>query len=332
MIDLTEKRLPNVIEINGSLYSIETDFRLWMRFEIEVGKLKPGETMDVSYLFVEEMPACVSLNDLMGFARPKRVLPRSNGRNSDVIALDYELDSDLIVAAFLGQYGIDLTEVDNLHWHKFLANPSVLVTTLIAGLVAAIVYLWNTNEDFRTACIEIWNSITEAFSSAWNSLLKFINEIIPEMINDIKEWFSGLPDYFAEIGANIVDGIWNGISAGWDWLVSSVKNLASSLFGAAKDELDINSPSRKFKWLGEMCVAGWNEGSEDLFDTDTVTKDINATLSVAKAGVIGGGGGTGSGGLTQHIYVNKEVATPDEVARAIRVESRYGLIGGVAFE
>lgn len=121
MIDLTEKRLPNVIEINGSLYSIETDFRLWMRFEIEVGKLKPGETMDVSYLFVEEMPACVSLNDLMGFARPKRVLPRSNGRNSDVIALDYELDSDLIVAAFLGQYGIDLTEVDNLHWHKFLA-------------------------------------------------------------------------------------------------------------------------------------------------------------------------------------------------------------------
>lgn len=213
-----------------------------------------------------------------------------------------------------------------------LANPFVLVTTLIAGLVAAIVYLWNTNEDFRTACIEIWNSITEAFSSAWNSLLKFINEIIPEMINDIKEWFSGLPDYFAEIGANIVDGIWNGISAGWDWLVSSVKNLASSLFGAAKDELDINSPSRKFKWLGEMCVAGWNEGSEDLFDTDTVTKDINATLSVAKAGVIGGGGGTGSGGLTQHIYVNKEVATPDEVARAIRVESRYGLIGGVAFE
>ncbi len=120
MIDLTAKGLPNVIEINGSLYSIETDFRLWMRFEIEVGKLKTGRQMDVSYLFVNEMPARLTLNDLMVFARPKRVLPRSTGRHSDAIALDYELDSDLIVAAFLGQYGIDLTEVD-LHWHKFLA-------------------------------------------------------------------------------------------------------------------------------------------------------------------------------------------------------------------
>lgn len=121
MIDLTTKRLPNVIEINGSLYSIETDFRLWMRFEIKVGKLKPDEKIDVSYLFVNEMPDRLTLNDLMVFARPKRILPRSTGRHSDAIALDYELDSDLIVAAFLGQYGIDLTEVDNLHWHKFLA-------------------------------------------------------------------------------------------------------------------------------------------------------------------------------------------------------------------
>ena len=79
MIDLTVKGLPNVIEINGSLYSIETDFRLWMRFEIEVGKLKPRDKIDVSYLFVNEMPARLTLNDLMVFARPKRVLPRSTG-------------------------------------------------------------------------------------------------------------------------------------------------------------------------------------------------------------------------------------------------------------
>lgn len=121
MIDLTTKGLPNVIEIDGSLYSINTDFRLWMRFEIEVSKLKPHEKLDVSYLFVNKMPWYMTLNDLMPFARPKRPLPRNIGRQSDAIALDYEMDSDLIVAAFLGQYGIDLTEVDNLHWHKFLA-------------------------------------------------------------------------------------------------------------------------------------------------------------------------------------------------------------------
>ena len=164
----------------------------------------------------------------------------------------------------------------------------------------------------------------------------YLVQEVGRLLSPITEFFDFIVDAFlsldwASIGSNILDGIWNGISAGWSWLVNSVKNLANSLFGAAKDELDINSPSRKFKWLGEMCVAGWDEGTEDLFDTDTVKKDINATLSVAKAGVAGANGGIGGGGFTQHIYVNKEVSTPDEVARAIRVESRYGLMGGVAF-
>lgn len=120
MMDLTTKRLPNVIEINGSRYPINTDFRLWMRFEIEVGKLKPNEKLDVSYLFVNEMPLFMTLNDLLAFARPERILPRSTGSYGDAIAMDYEIDSELILAAFWGQYGIDLTEAD-LHWHTFLA-------------------------------------------------------------------------------------------------------------------------------------------------------------------------------------------------------------------
>lgn len=35
--------------------------------------------------------------------------------------MDYEIDADLIYSAFLGQYGIDLVDVQELHWHKFLA-------------------------------------------------------------------------------------------------------------------------------------------------------------------------------------------------------------------
>ena len=60
-----------------------------------------------------------NLTELFTFSRPQSPLPRSIS-HSDVIILDYELDANLIYAAFLGQYGIDLCEV-NLHWHKFLA-------------------------------------------------------------------------------------------------------------------------------------------------------------------------------------------------------------------
>ena len=120
MIDLTKKGLPNAAWINGIPYSIYTDFRLWMRFEIEVSKLKPGQNIDVSYLFKNRMPSQCDLSELFAFSRPVSELPRLNN-HSDVIALDYEVDSDYIYSAFMSQYGIDLTEIEELHWHKFLA-------------------------------------------------------------------------------------------------------------------------------------------------------------------------------------------------------------------
>ena len=120
MINLTEKALPNTVLVGGRAFSIYTDFRLWMRFEISVSKLKRGETIDISYLFKNDMPAYCDLRELFAFSRPESVLPRQIS-HSNAIVLDYELDSDLIYAAFLGQYGIDLCEVEELHWHKFLA-------------------------------------------------------------------------------------------------------------------------------------------------------------------------------------------------------------------
>lgn len=120
MIDLTRKSLPNTVRVGGRDFSIYTDFRLWMRFEISASKMKRGENIDVSYLFKSDMPEHCNLSDLFAFSRPKSPLPRSTS-HSNVIVLDYELDADLIYSAFLGQYGIDLVDIEELHWHKFLA-------------------------------------------------------------------------------------------------------------------------------------------------------------------------------------------------------------------
>ena len=120
MMDLTKRGLPNVVEINGIPYSIYTDFRVWMRFEIAVSKMGRNDKIDISYLFKNEMPALCNITDLFAFSRPKNPLPRPMG-HSNAIALDYELDGELIYSAFLGQYGIDLIDIEELHWHKFLA-------------------------------------------------------------------------------------------------------------------------------------------------------------------------------------------------------------------
>ncbi|MDY5870673.1 MAG: Gp15 family bacteriophage protein, partial [Lachnospiraceae bacterium] len=113
MMNLTKQGLPNVVEINGSPYSIYTDFRLWMRFEIEVSRMKHGDNIEIGYLFKNEHPTYCNITDLLAFSRPYSPLPRQVG-SSDVIVIDYELDADRIYAAFLGQYGIDLIDIQEL--------------------------------------------------------------------------------------------------------------------------------------------------------------------------------------------------------------------------
>ena len=42
----------------------------------------------------------------------------------------------------------------------------------------------------------------------------------------------------------------------------------------------------------------------------------------------GNGVGTGLGNFNQTINVNQQISTPDELARAVRVESKQGLMRG----
>lgn len=345
---------------------------------------------------------------------------------------------------------------------SMLANPIVLITTLLAGLVAAFIYLWNTNEEFRQFWINLWDSIKAAAENVCTVIAKIFTENIPAAINDVIKCFSELPDRIAEflsriiadviiwasdmlinaqkaatdfitttaniiaalpgkiavflstilanviawaadmlakgqkagndfvskvveyisqlpgkiqgfinqiistvttfvtnmgnkaveagkgfydkivealsglpekmteIGSNIVSGIWNGISSGWSWLTSTISELANNLFETAKQELGINSPSRKFKWIAEMCVAGWDEGFEPLMDPNMMTRNVKAGLASMQAGIsVQSHGRAGeSNTIYQTINVNREIATADQLARAMRIESRYGMMRG----
>lgn len=77
------------------------------------------------------------------------------------------------------------------------ANSFVAVIAIIAGLVVALVTLWNTNEDFRNAVTAIWDSI----KSVWESVKEaFSNlaESIGEKIESIKNFFGNLKDAASE--------------------------------------------------------------------------------------------------------------------------------------
>ena len=169
-----------------------------------------------------------------------------------------------------------------------LANPVVLVIAALAGLVAGFLYLWNNVEGFREFWINAWEKIksmakiakefitntfsnigtwfTEKFRQAYNGVTNIWNSIkgyFTGIYSGIVGAFSTIKDDFFSVGGNIINGIWDGISAGWDWLTSKVKSLASSLLSAAKNALGIHSPSKEFASVGEMSAAGISEGFSD---------------------------------------------------------------------
>ena len=70
------KALPNTVICNGKAFSVYTDFRVWMRFEIELIHWKEGQEFRIDYLFKNEVPTSVDINDLLAFSRPPHELPR----------------------------------------------------------------------------------------------------------------------------------------------------------------------------------------------------------------------------------------------------------------
>ncbi|AUN11564.1 phage tail tape measure protein [Clostridium botulinum] len=94
------------------------------------------------------------------------------------------------------------------------ANPIGLVISIIAGLIAGIIVLWNTNEGFRNAVIGAWNAILGAAQVVWGAIVDFFTVDIPAAWQSLLDFFNGMPDWFANLWTTIqqafVDG-WNAI-------------------------------------------------------------------------------------------------------------------------
>ena len=72
-----------------------------------------------------------------------------------------------------------------------LANPIALVVALIAGLVAAFVYLWNNNKGFRQFWIDLWAKIRSASDKAITAVKNKFNDL-KGAVDKVKQWFKDM--------------------------------------------------------------------------------------------------------------------------------------------
>ena len=120
-----------------------------------------------------------------------------------------------------------------------------------------------------------------------------IIKMIPQIITAIVGAFKNVWPQLKEAGLNLIKGLGEGIMNAKDWLVRKVKDLCSNALGAIKSFFGIASPSKKFKWIGEMCVEGMAEGLEDM---DNLADGVTASLGNISANVSGGNVGTATNG------------------------------------
>ena len=104
-----------------------------------------------------------------------------------------------------------------------LANPIVLIIAAIAALVAAFIYLWNTNEEFRQFWIDLWEDIKEIAVAVWEGLKEFfstaweaIRATAETVWNAIAGFFTGLWEGIKNVFTTVVNAISSFLSTAWN--------------------------------------------------------------------------------------------------------------------
>ena len=121
-------RLPK--EVNGN--QINSDFRVSILFELLVQdrsikrELKIVKALQLYYPRFEVLKDySQAMEDVLWFYRCGKELANSNkvsvNGNKEKQIYSYEFDDNYIYSAFLQEYGIDLQQIEYMHWWKFRA-------------------------------------------------------------------------------------------------------------------------------------------------------------------------------------------------------------------
>ena len=112
---------------------------------------------------------------------------------------------------------------------------------------------------------------------------------------------------FSEIGKQIPAGLAAGIRSGKSDVVNAIRDLCTAAVYEAKKDLDINSPSRKFQYLGEMSgegyISGWKSSMANI-DAVIAASMPEASMGCGTGGTEPGWRSSEPGGRVYHIDQN----------------------------
>ncbi len=154
----------------------------------------------------------------------------------------------------------------------------------LSGFTSWTSSTWSSFVDgLKTFWSGAWDSIKATAENAWSSLRGGVSSLV----NSIKSLFTNVD--WNRIGKSIIEGIGNGISSMFGWVVKKAQEIASAISNAFSSFFDIGSPSRLMFYMGVNIMKGLSSGiaAQELKLDDTinsVTQSVNIEANVPSSG------------------------------------------------
>lgn len=223
-------------------------------------------------------------------------------------------------------------------WNSIVSVFNGALST-VSGFVSSVVSFFtvsvpNAVSNMLSAAGRIPGQIASFLGSALSSAASFVGsfassaiQAASQFVSNIVSGLSGLAGRVMSVGSDIVHGIWSGISGAAGWLMNQISGFANNIVSGIKGFFGIASPSKVMrdevgKYLAEGVAVGWEKNDPMA----SIERDLSvgvSRLSVQAQALEGAGGTTNY----QTVNFNQPVESPDQVARTMRLQQRYGLAG-----
>lgn len=223
-------------------------------------------------------------------------------------------------------------------WNSIVSVFNGALST-VSGFVSSVVRFFtvsvpNAVSNMLSAAGRIPGQIASFLGSAVSSAASFVSnfaskavQAASQFVSNIVSGLSGLAGRVTSVGSDIVHGIWSGISGAAGWLMNQISGFADNVVSGIKGFFGIHSPSTVMrdqvgKYLAEGVAVGW-EKNDPMASIERDLRVGVSRLSVQAQALEGAGGTTNY----QTVNFNQPVESPDQVARTMRLQQRYGLAG-----
>lgn len=202
------------------------------------------------------------------------------------------------ILELIGQILINLPDIIGAILESLFAFVDSLWGGFYSDMIAAIKEFMDKPGYYLGLAVGvITKKIVEFYKDMITKVKEFFTVSIPAEYNSFKTWLSGipdqikgfftnLPDQLKEIGINAIKGLWNGIKETWDSIKNYTGDLADGVVDGFKGAFKIQSPSKVFRdevgrWIPEGIAVGIQANADsvteamDNLSTDTISAGIS---------------------------------------------------------